>query len=70
MLPDWLAILVVFLTKGLCDFFGNYLVNYVGVSAVTDLETATRASDMVVTCTPSRTPILRAGADKVISETR
>jgi len=32
------------------------------VSAVTDLETATRASDMVVTCTPSRTPILRAGA--------
>jgi ATP-binding cassette, subfamily B, bacterial MsbA len=31
------AILIVFLVKGLCDYFGNYLVNYVGVSAVTDL---------------------------------
>ena len=31
------AILVVFLVKGVCDYFGNYLVNYVGVSAVTDL---------------------------------
>src|SRR5262245_45447605 len=31
------AILVVFLAKGLCDFFGNYLVNYVGLGAVTDL---------------------------------
>ena len=31
------GILTVFLTKGLCDYFGNYLVNYVGVSAVTDL---------------------------------
>src|SRR6185295_18828450 len=31
------AILVVFLAKGLCDFFGNYLVNYVGLAAVTDL---------------------------------
>ena len=31
------GILMVFLTKGLCDYFGNYLVNYVGVSAVTDL---------------------------------
>jgi subfamily B ATP-binding cassette protein MsbA len=31
------AILVVFLIKGVCDYFGNYLVNYVGVSAVTDL---------------------------------
>ncbi len=32
-----IAILTVFLTKGLCDFFGNYLVNYVGLAAVTDL---------------------------------
>ena len=31
------AILAVFLIKGLCDYFGNYLVNYVGFSAVTDL---------------------------------
>jgi ATP-binding cassette, subfamily B, bacterial MsbA len=32
-----LAILGVFLVKGLCDYFGNYFVNYVGISAVTDL---------------------------------
>jgi subfamily B ATP-binding cassette protein MsbA len=31
------AILAVFLTKGLCDYLANYLINYVGVSAVTDL---------------------------------
>ena len=31
------AILMVFLTKGVCDYLGNYLVNYVGFSAVTDL---------------------------------
>ncbi|MCZ2156561.1 MAG: ABC transporter ATP-binding protein/permease [Bryobacterales bacterium] len=31
------AILMVFATKGLCDYAGNYLVNYVGFSAVTDL---------------------------------
>jgi subfamily B ATP-binding cassette protein MsbA len=31
------AILVVFLVKGLCDYLANYLVNYVGFSAVTDL---------------------------------
>jgi subfamily B ATP-binding cassette protein MsbA len=31
------AILAVFLTKGVCDYFGNYLVNYVGFSAVTNL---------------------------------
>ncbi len=31
------AILLVFFTKGVCDFFGNYLVNYVGLAAVTDL---------------------------------
>ena len=27
----------VFLIKGVCDYLGNYLVNYVGFSAVTDL---------------------------------
>ncbi|HUA83920.1 MAG TPA: ABC transporter transmembrane domain-containing protein [Bryobacteraceae bacterium] len=31
------AILLVFFIKGLCDYFGNYLINYVGFSAVTDL---------------------------------
>ncbi|MBI3666234.1 MAG: ATP-binding cassette domain-containing protein [Acidobacteria bacterium] len=32
-----ISILAVFLAKGVCDFFGNYLVNYVGFAAVTDL---------------------------------
>ena len=31
------AIVLVFLTKGICDYLGNYLVNYVGFSAVTNL---------------------------------
>ncbi|MCW5978740.1 MAG: ATP-binding cassette domain-containing protein [Bryobacteraceae bacterium] len=31
------GILVVFLTKGLADYFGNYAINYVGLSAITDL---------------------------------
>lgn len=31
------AILAVFLLRGACDYAGNYLINYVGVSAVTDL---------------------------------
>jgi subfamily B ATP-binding cassette protein MsbA len=31
------AILVIFLLKGLFDYAGNYLINYVGFSAVTDL---------------------------------
>ena len=31
------AILAVFLIKGICDYLANYLVNYVGCSAVTDL---------------------------------
>jgi subfamily B ATP-binding cassette protein MsbA len=31
------GILTVFLVKGLCDYTANYLVNYVGFSAVTDL---------------------------------
>jgi ATP-binding cassette, subfamily B, bacterial MsbA len=31
------SILAVFLIKGLCDYAGNYLINYVGYSAVTDL---------------------------------
>jgi subfamily B ATP-binding cassette protein MsbA len=46
IVPDWIhnvwtmvafGILSVFALKGLCDYFGNYLVNYVGFSAVTDL---------------------------------
>ena len=39
-----IAILVVFLAKGLCDFFGNYLIHYVGLAAVTDLRKIGRAS--------------------------
>lgn len=31
------AIIAVFLIKGICDYFANYLINYVGFSAVTDL---------------------------------
>jgi subfamily B ATP-binding cassette protein MsbA len=31
------AILAVFLIKGLCDYAGSYLINYVGFSAITDL---------------------------------
>jgi subfamily B ATP-binding cassette protein MsbA len=31
------AILTIFLVKGLCDYLGNYIVNYVGFSAVTNL---------------------------------
>ena len=31
------AILGAFFVKGICDYFGNYFVNYVGFSAVTDL---------------------------------
>jgi len=33
----FIAILGAFLVKGICDYFGNYFVNYVGFSAVTDL---------------------------------
>lgn len=32
-----IAILACFFIKGVCDYFGNYLINYVGLSAVTDL---------------------------------
>lgn len=44
--PEWIhnvrnvvayAILLVFLIRGLSDYFGNYLVNWVGVNAVTDI---------------------------------
>jgi subfamily B ATP-binding cassette protein MsbA len=35
-----IGILAVFLIKGLCDYAGNYLVNYAGFSAVTDLRQA------------------------------
>jgi subfamily B ATP-binding cassette protein MsbA len=31
------AIVLVFLVKGLCDYFGNYLVNWVGINAITDI---------------------------------
>ena len=31
------GIVCVFLVKGLCDFFGNYMVNYVGLAGVRDL---------------------------------
>ncbi|MDQ2900484.1 MAG: ABC transporter transmembrane domain-containing protein [Acidobacteriota bacterium] len=31
------AILVVFIGKGVCDYFGNYLISLAGFSAVTDL---------------------------------
>lgn len=46
LVPSWIhnvwtmvafGIVSVFLIKGICDYFGNYLVNYVGFSAVTDL---------------------------------
>ncbi len=40
------GILAVFLTKGLCDYLGNYVVNYVGYSAITDLRQ--RAFDHVL----------------------
>ncbi len=32
-----LAILCVFLLKGICEYFGNYLIHFVGLSAITDL---------------------------------
>src|SRR5579862_7891428 len=32
-----IGILAVFAVKGLCDYLANYLINYVGFSAVTDL---------------------------------
>jgi subfamily B ATP-binding cassette protein MsbA len=32
-----IAIIFVFLTKAICDYFGNYLVNFVGINAVTDV---------------------------------
>ncbi|MDX2269469.1 MAG: ABC transporter ATP-binding protein [Bryobacter sp.] len=31
------AILTVFAIRGLCDYFGNYLINHVGLSTITDL---------------------------------
>src|SRR5258707_10551436 len=31
------SILTAFAIKGLCDYFGNYLINYVGFSTVADL---------------------------------
>ncbi len=32
-----IGLLAVFLVKGACDYLGNYLINYTGYSAVTDL---------------------------------
>jgi len=49
LVPSWIhnvwtmvafGILLVFVIKGVCDYLGNYLVNYVGVSAITDLRQA------------------------------
>ncbi|HZU26687.1 MAG TPA: ABC transporter ATP-binding protein [Bryobacteraceae bacterium] len=40
------GIIGAFLAKGLCDYSGNYLINYVGLSAVTDLRQ--RAFDRVL----------------------
>jgi subfamily B ATP-binding cassette protein MsbA len=46
LIPSWIhnvwtmiavGILVVFLVRGVCDYLGNYLVSYVGLSTVTDL---------------------------------
>jgi len=34
------AIVAVFLIKGLCDYLGNYLISYAGFSSVTDLRNA------------------------------
>ncbi len=55
LIPGWIhnvwtsiafAILATFLTKGVTDYIGNYLINYVGLSAVTDLRQ--RVFDKVV----------------------
>ena len=35
-----IAILLVFLIKGFCDYLGNYLVNYAGFAGVTRLRNA------------------------------
>jgi subfamily B ATP-binding cassette protein MsbA len=35
------AILLVFLTKGIADYLGNYLISYAGLSAITDLRQKT-----------------------------
>ncbi|HYW46061.1 MAG TPA: ABC transporter ATP-binding protein [Bryobacteraceae bacterium] len=49
IVPSWIhnvgsmvafCILAVFLTKGICDYFGNYLISYVGFSSITDLRNA------------------------------
>ncbi len=46
LVPGWIGnvwtmvafcILMVFITKGVCEYLGNYLVNYAGYSAITDL---------------------------------
>ena len=46
LVPSWIhnvktavgfAILSVFLVRGFCDYFGNYLINWVGINTVTDI---------------------------------
>jgi subfamily B ATP-binding cassette protein MsbA len=34
------AIIAVFLVKGICDYLGNYLISYAGFSSITDLRNA------------------------------
>jgi ATP-binding cassette, subfamily B, bacterial MsbA len=34
------AMIMVFVCKGICDYLANYLINYAGVSAITDLRNA------------------------------
>ncbi len=34
------GIIAVFLTKGICDYLGNYLISYAGFSSITDLRNA------------------------------
>jgi ATP-binding cassette, subfamily B, bacterial MsbA len=34
------CIVMVFFTKGICDYLGNYLISYVGFSSITDLRNA------------------------------
>ena len=53
------GILVVFLLR-VCDYFGNYLINYVGLSAVTDLRQESSAASFIRTHTfSSRTRTAR-----------
>src|SRR4029077_465136 len=35
-----ICIVLVFLVKGICDYFGNYLISYAGFSSIMDLRNA------------------------------